>query len=97
MTTQIEDIGAVFAANLREHASNEQWQDMLDANAAETNSAVCHSHDFIDANEVMMAAYQSVTGLDPFGEDDFTDHFWSVVTPAWEHARINYLGGRAAV
>lgn len=50
-------------------------------NAKETNKSICHSHDFCDANEAMIQAWQSLTSLDlDCGDDGHAE----LMNKAWD-------------
>jgi hypothetical protein len=64
-------------------------------NERETDPGICHSHDFCDANEVMLEAFKVfIAGDDVMtgivtGDRD-TVSLWN---KAWDYATRNYLGG----
>lgn len=65
-------------------------------NAAETHSAVCHSHDFCDANLVMDAAFKAVTGAsigerEEAGNGGMTDAEIELWSDAWHIAKRDSL------
>lgn len=93
-----EKVGEKFARLLREAATDKDWEDMLSANAEETNPLVCHSHDFTDANVVMEEAFHNLdlkTAADfnesgpavKFARDGAT-WLWNA---AWDWAKANRL------
>ena len=51
-----EQAAARFVDGLRAALGAENFARMQRLNADETAAGVCHSHDFVDANEVMAAA-----------------------------------------
>lgn len=53
-----------FCRALREEIGDEEYAEVLALNAQETDPNVCHSHDYCDANMVMLATVQRVYGLD---------------------------------
>ena len=57
-----QDLAFAFARLLREELSETDMGEVIARNAAETHPNVCHSHDFCDANMVMLAAWQELTG-----------------------------------
>jgi hypothetical protein len=48
------ELAAKFADRIERTLSTGEFDDMLTRNAAETNPAICHTHDFCDANQVMI-------------------------------------------
>jgi len=61
----------------------EEWTEMRARNAADTDSKVCHSHDYCDANMAMCEAFESVTGYTPDGDNMDDATLWNA---AWELA-----------
>jgi hypothetical protein len=55
-----EALAAAFCRELSREITAEQVAEVVTRNAAETNENVCHSHDFCDANEVMLDAWLSL-------------------------------------
>lgn len=85
------ELAAVFAAALAEALSAEDWQEMRRRNAtADYPAAVCASHDFCDANDVMAEAFKRVTGHSPRPWSDDDSALWS---RAWLAAKRDYLAG----
>lgn len=89
----IHAIALMFGRELRDALNPEQMDEVLARNAVETDSQICHSHDFCDANMVMLAAFEKLG----FTEDDvIPDHsrwprvmeamcgLWSA---AWDEAK----------
>ena len=56
-----------FGASLRALLSPEEMQLVIVRNAAETDSNICHSHDFCDANVVLHEVFLA-HGMDPADE-----------------------------
>lgn len=59
---------------------------VIDRNRHEPHSTSCHSHDFLDANEVMAKAFKSVMGREIDLQSDFDKWIWGL---AWGHAKVN--------
>ncbi len=94
--TQQDVINAVaqrFAGRLRAMLTPGQWRTMRQANAAEQDAGVCHSHDYCDANEVMADAIADVTGAyDSLAPDDpREDSLIRTWNAAWDAARLAHL------
>ena len=66
-----------FTELLRATLTPSEFAEMADANANETDARVCHSHDYCDANQIMLDAVEAV------GIED-TD---GVLGAAWTYAR----------
>lgn len=82
--------GKEFAMVLQEWLLPEEYAEMRKRNARESDSGICHSHDFCDANMAMMQALENVgipiSDLD--SEEDFPAVFWN---NAWDYAKKHYL------
>jgi Protein of unknown function DUF262 len=60
------------------------FQEVVEHNAAETNPSVCHSHDFCDANMVMVVAWHETVGRHFEAESERQTAIWS---KAWDLAK----------
>lgn len=58
-------LAAAFASELRAELTPEQWAEMCAANVG-ADPMTCASHDYCDANMPMAAAFEKVTGREPF-------------------------------
>ena len=54
-------LAASFIRKMRSSLSVANLKKVDASNAKQTNPNVCHSHDFIDANEVMLEAWEALT------------------------------------
>lgn len=73
-----------FSQKLRNKLSAKVIGLIIALNEAEADPQICHTHDFIDANEVMNEAYKSITGqnFEPFlASGDFASDL-----PIWNEA-----------
>jgi hypothetical protein len=90
-------LGERFAEVLREWLTAEKFEEMKRRNAAEQDQAVCHSHDFCDANIAMHEVFMSF-GVDPLAgySDDgaLSEENSRVWAAAWNHALVHHLRGR---
>lgn len=77
----VYDLARRFARQLAETVTPEQLDEINIRNAAEINENVCHSHDFCDANQVMLDAFAEF-------DDSNEDHGWQFQL-AWAIARDN--------
>jgi hypothetical protein len=80
--SRIDTTARVFVALLRYQLTEEQFNEMCRRNAAETNEGICHSHDFCDANMVMLDAFHAVCP-DVDSASDFGVIIWN---DAWAAA-----------
>ena len=77
-------IAVAFVADLREALTAEQFEEIRRRNATPAYARACASHDFIDANESMAAAFETVMGYGPSACSDADTALWNA---AWEIAR----------
>jgi hypothetical protein len=53
-----EQLATEFVDELRDQLTPAEFAEVRKRNAAETNPLICHSHDFCDANMVMLDAIE---------------------------------------
>jgi hypothetical protein len=77
-----------FAANVRAELTEEQLAEVCSRNDLEENASICHSHDFTDANVLMLEAWQSIEDveLEKITHDEKRSALWA---SAWAIARDN--------
>lgn len=77
-------IAMEFSQLLHHELGNDIMSDIVCRNVLERNEVVCHTHDFIDANETMIEAFVNV-GMDvPDPQNDDTCLLWDM---AWDMAK----------
>lgn len=65
--------------------TNDDFMLVLERNAAEPDPAICHTHDFCDANMLMAAAWQECFPHEAFClQNTFHTELWSA---AWQQAK----------
>ena len=64
MEINTEILAREFSATLREWLRPDELAEVVDRNRAETDSYICHSHDFCDPNMAMLGAMETVVGID---------------------------------
>ena len=74
-----------FTELLRAALSPAEFAEMADANANETDAGICHSHDYCDANQIMLNAMESL-GIEYDAEN-------TIYSDAWLHARLELFDG----
>ena len=83
-------IGVHFANELQRTIGTEKFDEVRALNKAEEFELVCHSHDFCDANVVMMQAAKdalmNLLGWDTDPEENF-GNFMDICGNAWNAAR----------
>ena len=93
-----EALAERFESRLREAIGPEALRKVAELNAAETIAGVCHSHDFCDANEVMLLALEDLGLPSPVDEDEAVrDEADAVVAEAWAIFRRRIQDARAEV
>jgi len=100
MDIQAQQVGATFLYILQDWMTAEEWEEMQQANAereAEASLAVCcASHDYLDANEAMLAAIRENDAPCILDIEDGTPEFEAackIWNDAWEWAWKNGLCG----
>lgn len=75
-----------FSKVLRRWLTPQELAEVVKRNAAQTDTGICHSHDFCGANMAMLEAFEE-NGL-PVPEDPNEDHFklWNA---AWDIAKAS--------
>ena len=92
--TQASNIGEVFAYYLKAALSDDEMSFVRARNATPMYADCCASHDYLDANEVMLTAFVEIMGRDPAfltdggAEAEADCALWDA---AWDHARAKYL------
>ena len=77
------DIARQFSGRIQTAISADQFKTVVELNLQETNQDVCHSHDFVDADVIMLEAFASVLDeCDLQNEDDL-----ELLNVAWTIAR----------
>jgi hypothetical protein len=80
---QIGKLAMQFSRELHGQLTSKQMREVLRRNREEASTDICHSHDFLDANEVMYAAWKQVIGRDT----DFGDADTALWNAAWDLAK----------
>lgn len=84
----INDLARAFDRHLRQAVTVEEYAEILHRNKQEpADSPVCHSHDFVDANMIMDAAFQDVFGHTSAADSDTDAQILGVAWMAWKQAR----------
>lgn len=70
----VEQLAHAFARQLRDHLGEARLSHIDELNAGENESrpSVCHSHDFCDANQFLLDAYEDLVGKEPDVLDEET-------------------------
>ena len=86
--TPTESLASTFATTLRDWMTEDEFSAVRERNAESSDPMVCHSHDFVDANEAMAAAFLSVLGVNADSRESDDVETWNA---AWALAKRNYL------
>lgn len=62
---QAQQVGAAFESLLWQQLGEANYREVAERNHRETDPNICHTHDFCDANQVMMDAFEKVLGREP--------------------------------
>jgi len=79
------DIAILFSRNLIEAMGMENMKSVIARNHFETNPGICHTHDFVDANMMMMNAIESLGSAFHLEDEQHTTRF----NEAWRLAKEN--------
>jgi hypothetical protein len=92
MTQTVVNIAQMFAQQLENVLTEEQFAEVLRRNTAEMDPGTCHSHDFCDANMVMASAFEDVMErpmvMNDTAQGEADRGLWNA---AWDHATTYYL------
>lgn len=90
---QIKRVAKVFAKELRSRLGPINFTEMCVLNAAESDPMICHSHDYCDANQVMIDVCERM-GLGPDLDDSNIEEEETAIIElqelqdkAWSHAK----------
>ncbi len=87
MTVTAETLALEFSTALRAVLSADEMQMVIDRNAAETDSRICHSHDFCDANVVLYEVFLAHE-MDPADEGGM-ERWGSIWDSSWNVAKAS--------
>lgn len=80
----INAIADAFETELRAELSADELREAVAANRDEPNPAICHTHDFCDANMVMAAAFERVLGRPIDLQSDADRALWGAAWSEWK-------------
>ena len=78
-----KNLAQQFISILHQHLTVEQIETIVDRNTKEPDSRICHTHDFIDANEAMAEA------LIQGGFGEYCEQLNPLINEAWTIAQKN--------
>lgn len=82
--SNIAALASKFCERMREALSAEEFATMVSRNKAEPHKDICHSHDFVDANEMMADAFRLTEGREVDLQSDDDTSLWNA---AWNRAK----------
>jgi len=80
----VENVAKRFTEQLIKTIGKRDWAKVVRRNATEATHDVCHSHDFCDANQVMLDVFAE------FKIDSFTDAGGTLWNEAWTIAKASW-------
>lgn len=89
MDDRIKRLAREFAQELCETLDAEEMALVRERNATAAYAGCCASHDFCDANMLMLAAYARANGIDEDAVDVSDDAVIDVMNRAWDVARAS--------
>lgn len=81
----IDRLSETFVKLLKENMSAAEFEKMQELNKAETDKRICHSHDFTDANAVMLSAFEKCFAEIEFNFDN--ENHIDLFNKAWSLAK----------
>jgi hypothetical protein len=84
--SDIQTLATIFTRIILEVYTENEMDEIIRRNHAETDKNVCHTHDFGDANESMLQAFSEVHGREPHisNHDDM-----ELINAAWAQAKLS--------
>lgn len=80
-------IARQFSEGIQQALTVGEFRRMIDANKAEANEGVCHTHDYCDANDIMHVSFIQEAGYDPLGETGMNEADTALWNAAWDIAK----------
>ena len=87
--SRVQRLSVRFSELLREGLSAVEMAEVLSKNANEQNAQVCHTHDFLDANQVMLDAIADLGFRDLDLAEPLSDASIALWNAAWNLAKSN--------
>jgi hypothetical protein len=80
------ELAQVFSRLLVSQIGDDNWHKVIELNDSESDARICHSHDFCDANQIMLDACEELS----IPADDVTsEEFVTLTDAAWDIAKSN--------
>ncbi len=81
----VRRLAGSFCRQIHKHHTAAQMASIIRRNIVETNTSICHSHDFSDANQLMLDAMVDVGIPNDFSSID--EPMVELITAAWNEAK----------
>lgn len=81
-TQKAYQLAIAFSNGLYEYLGEAVMDSVIDANANERDGRVCHTHDYCDANQIMIDAWQDAFG-EPLEVDASDEAQTDLINLAW--------------
>lgn len=62
---EIQTLAAAYADAIKDAVTTDEWNEIVRRNETEHNGAFDATHDFVDANHYILAAYEHMTSKEP--------------------------------
>lgn len=83
--SNVKKLSDTFVQLLKENMSAAEFEKIKKLNNAETDKRLCHSHDFTDANAVMLSAFEKCFAEIEFNFDN--ENHIDLFNKAWSLAK----------
>ena len=83
--TEIQTLAAVYTDDIKDAVTTDEWNEIVRRNETEHNGAFDATHDYVDANHYILAAYEHFTGKEPSMDDANMVELTSAVDYALKH------------
>jgi hypothetical protein len=83
-TLEVLELARAFSFKLREYLSEEEFQKLIVETINEKSTKICHSHDFLDANEIMSEVFCKIKRHQAIDSEHHVD-----INKAWMLAKSN--------
>jgi hypothetical protein len=84
---RVQRVADDFDRRLLNQIGADDYSQTIEANAAQKDPNICHSHDYCDANMVMAAAFKHVQGYGSRVDNDYDTQLWNDAWNQWKADR----------
>ncbi len=79
------NLANAFSKQLRQNITRSEFSEVIRRNKAQSDPSICHTHDFCDANQVILDAMKVIGLSGEYDADDANQH--ALITKAWDTAK----------